>query len=580
MAPGETSIATMADPLVQTFLLIGGAFLGVLLLTRIRLSPIIGYVAAGLLLGPHGLGAIPEGEGTHLFGDLGVALLMFVIGLEFSFPRLIAAGGSVFGLGIGTVAAVAAAVALPAHYLAGIPMIKSTILGGAIAMSSTAIVHKQLVDADEVSSLHGIAATAIVLFEDLVALTVLAVVGALHTGTGQPLAEDVIIRMAISLSALAVVALLARRTIGKFLELVAKSRLNETFLLAVLTLIVGASLAAQAIGLSLPIGAFVVGMIVGESDFRHQLEDEIRPFRDLLVGVFFITVGMSLDWSQVTAQPGITAGILTAIVVVKFVVVSMVVRISGSPAHSAIKTGLLLAHSGELGLLIVERSLATSLLPGSVGQPILGAIAASMLIGPLLAQFRERIASAVSEVHSAELPSRHEESVRASSADLLDHVVLAGCGPVGRLVAITLEASKVPYIAVERNIERLRRAQNDGHKAVFGDATRSGILKAAGIQRAAAIVILVNDWRRSVRIIQEAKHLNPDIQVIASLRDDAHLGALVRAGASHIFPENFAAGLGLAAQALMSLGVAPAEAMDRIRAIRAALSPELRLLPS
>ncbi len=386
--------------------------------------------------------------------------------------------------------------------------------------------------------------------------------------------------MAVSFLAFAGVALLTRRTLGRLLEWVARSRLNEAFLLAVLTLIVGSSLAAQAIGLSLPIGAFVVGMIVGESDFRHQLEDEIRPFRDLLVGIFFITVGMSVDWSEIMTKPGMTAGILGAVVLLKFIVVFGVARLSGMAKHSAIRTGLLLAHSGELGLLIIGRSLENTLLPASVGQPILGAVAVSMLFGPLLAQFSDKLATAASRAPGADLTDQQEASVRESSADLQGHVVLAGCGPVGRLVAIALENSKVPYVAIERNVERLRRAQSDGHKAVFGDASRSGILKAAGVERAAAIVVLVNDWHRSIRIIQEAKHLNPNIQVIASLRDDAHLGALVQAGASHIFPENFAAGLGLAAQALMSLGVPPAEAMEKIRSIRAELSPELRLLPA
>jgi CPA2 family monovalent cation:H+ antiporter-2 len=239
-----------------------------------------------------------------------------------------------------------------------------------------------------------------------------------------------------------------------------------------------------------------------------------------------------------------------------------------------------LAHAGELGLLIVGHALDTALLPTPIGQPILGAIALSMLLAPLVAQLSDRLAALAARAPRPALADQQEASIRATSAGLSGHVVLAGCGPVGRLVAITLEARRVPYVAIERDVERLRRAQNDGHRAVFGDATRAGILKAAGIERAAAIVILVNNWHRSVRIIREARHLNPQIQVIASLRDDAHLGALVQAGASHIFPENYAAGLGLAAQALMSLGVEPGEAMATIQAIRAELSPGLQLLPA
>lgn len=239
---------------------------------------------------------------------------------------------------------------------------------------------------------------------------------------------------------------------------------------------------------------------------------------------------------------------------------------------------LLLAHSGELGLLIVGRSLDSALLSPAIGQPVLGAIAASMLVGPILAQWSDRAGDLILRSRDP-LGAEIETAVRTTSQELKGHVVLAGCGPVGRLVALTLEASEIPYLAIERNVERLRRAQQDGHKAVFGDASRAGILKAAGVDRAAAIIVLVNNWHRSVRIIREAKRLNPAIHVIASLRDDAHLGELAQAGAAHVFPENYAAGLGLGAQALMTLGMSADDATDRIRAMRAQLSPDLQIVP-
>jgi CPA2 family monovalent cation:H+ antiporter-2 len=459
-----------------------------------------------------------------------------------------------------------------------LPLLPAALLGGAIAMSSTAIIQKHLVDTDAVSSRHGVAATGIVLFEDLVALILLSLIAALPDAANEVEMEKVLLRMGVSFVALAGVALLARRTLGRLLGWVARSGPDETFLLAVLTLVVGASLAAEEIGLSLPIGAFVVGMMVGESDFRHQLEEEIRPFRDLLLGIFFVTIGMSVDWSQILAQPAVTFLVLAAILVVKFLVVFGVTRLSGLPASSAVKTGLLLAHSGELGLLIVGRSLDSALLSPAIGQPVLGAIAASMLVGPILAQWSDRAGDLMvrsRDPRGAEI----ETAVRTTSQELKGHVVLAGCGPVGRLVALTLEASEIPYLAIERNVERLRRAQQEGHKAVFGDASRAGILKAAGVDRAAAIIVLVNNWHRSVRIIREAKRLNPAIQVIASLRDDAHLGELAQAGAAHVFPENYAAGLGLGAQALMTLGMTADDATDRIRAMRAQLSPDLQIVP-
>lgn len=568
----------MEEQLAQTFLLIAAAFVAVAILARLRLSPVLGYLAAGLLLGPHGIGAVTDSEGTHFFGELGIALLMFVIGLEFSVPRLLSSGGAMIGLGFGTVAGATLLAGAASHFLVGLPLLPAALLGGAIAMSSTAIIQKHLVDTDAVSSRHGVAATGIVLFEDLVALILLSLIAALPDAANEVEMEKVLLRMGVSFVALAGVALLARRTLGRLLGWVARSGPDETFLLGVLTLVVGASLAAEKIGLSLPIGAFVVGMMVGESDFRHQLEEEIRPFRDLLLGVFFVTIGMSVDWSQILAQPAVTFLVLAAILVVKFLVVFGVTRLSGLPASSAVKTGLLLAHSGELGLLIVGRSLDSALLSPAIGQPVLGAIAASMLVGPILAQWSDRAGDLILRSRDP-LGAEIETAVGTTSQELKGHVVLAGCGPVGRLVALTLEASEIPYLAIERNVERLRRAQQDGHKAVFGDASRAGILKAAGVDRAAAIIVLVNNWHRSVRIIREAKRLNPAIHVIASLRDDAHLGELAQAGAAHVFPENYAAGLGLGAQALMTLGMSADDATDRIRAMRAQLSPDLQIVP-
>ncbi|WP_278987569.1 cation:proton antiporter [Sphingobium yanoikuyae] len=571
----------MEEALVQTFLLISAAFVAVAILTRLRLSPIVGYLAAGLLLGPTGLGVISHhADATHFFGELGIALLMFVIGLEFSIPRLVTAGKSVLLLGAATLAGTGAIVATLAHLLGGIPLMQSAIVGGAVAMSSTAIVHKHLIDTDETASRHGLAATGIVLFEDLVALALIALVSALQGTTGSGEMEHVLGKLAVSLVAVAVVALLTRRTLGRLLGWVARSKVNEVFLLAVLTMVVGASLAAQSLGLSLPLGAFIVGMMVAESDFRHQLEDEIRPFRDLLLGVFFITVGMSVDWAEIGAAPGITLAIFVTIIVVKMAVVFAVSRVSGMGSGSAVKAGLLLAHAGELGLLVIERCLEGSLLSPAIGQPILGAVAISMLTGPMLAQLGDRAINSLNVSVDKDDLDHAEGGVNEAGGDLDKHIILAGCGPVGRLVAVTLENAGIKYLAVERNIDRLRRAQADGHKVVFGDATRSGILDAAGVGRARAMVVLVNDWHRSTKIIREARRMNPALQIIASLRDDTHLSELVEAGASHIFPENYASGLGLAAQALMSLGVPPAEAMEKIRSIRAELSPELRLLPA
>jgi monovalent cation:H+ antiporter-2, CPA2 family len=377
-----------------------------------------------------------------------------------------------------------------------------------------------------------------------------------------------------------VVALLARRTVGRLLAWTARSASNEVFLLSTVLLILATAFAAEQLALSLPVGAFIVGMMVGESDFRHQLEEEIRPFRDLLLGLFFLTIGTSIDLALVAREPMAIAAALILLILVKFSIVFAVVRFSRADRVTALRTALILAHGGEFSLLIVSQSLAGGLIPAAFGQPVLAAAALSLMLAPALVQWNGRIAAAVTgREQSGENDHAEPAEIVARTRSLTNHVILAGCGPVGRLVATALEASGVPYVAVERDVGRLRKAQSQGHHVVFGDVTRPGILKAVGVHRARAVVALLNERRRLEQLVQRIRQLEPGLPVIVSTRDDTGLKGLVEAGATHIFPENLAAGLALAAQTMMVLGVPPREALARVRAVRSELNPELRALP-
>ncbi|MFL0588513.1 cation:proton antiporter, partial [Sphingomonas olei] len=378
------------------FVLALASFAAVAAISRLRFSPIVGYLGAGLAIGPHGLNLLPATENIRVLGEVGVALLMFVVGLEFSFKRLLEARRVVFGLGsvqVGTTALLAA----PLGIWAGVGVLPSLLIGFALAMSSTAIVHKQLIDQDEVATHHGVLATGFLLFQDFAALPLLAVVGALHGGTGSTLGTLLAVGMSIAVFLL--VALLARPTLGRILAWTARSHSNELFLLATVLLVLGGAVAAEALHLSLPIGAFIVGMAVGESDFRHQLEEEIRPFRDLLLGLFFLTVGMMIDWRVVLAQPGTTFAALTLLLAIKLGVVFLLVRSTGVSGRTSARVALLLAHGGEFALLLVSQTLGTDLVPAYFGQPVLAAVALSMLIAPALAQWNGRIAAAVFSSH-------------------------------------------------------------------------------------------------------------------------------------------------------------------------------------
>jgi len=564
--------------LIDALVLILASLALIALLTRMRLSPIVGYLIAGVVVGPHGLNLVSASEGTRFLGELGIAALMFVIGFEFSWPRIVAAGRLVFVVGLLQVGLTALAVAAAA-LMVGLPPLAALLLGFALAHSSTAIIHKQLLDQDEVATPHGITTTGILLFQDLAALPILLLIGAIAAGGEHDLSRT-LLRMGGAVILFLGVALFARRTIGRIFDWIARTGSNEPLMLAAFALMAGVALIAESVGLSLAIAAFIVGMVVSESDYRHHLADELRPVRDLLLGLFFLTIGMSVDWSVVVTEPAVTLGALLLLLLVKLIIVFVVVRLSGAERGMALRTAIVLAHGGEISLLILTQAIAAGLVPQNVAQAAMAGTAASILLAPILIQFNRHIAEEAISTSPYLGPGPDSEDLMGKSAgDLKNHVILAGCGPVGRLLATVLEANRVPYLAIERDLERLRIAQREGHRVLFGDATRRGVLEAAGIEEAAALVALLNSQPRIEHLVRQARHLNPVIPILVSTRDDRGLAPIVKAGATYIFPENHAAGLALAVQTFVVLGVPPAEALTRVRAARAQLNPELRALP-
>ena len=580
----------MAERLLfEILVIVAASFLAVALLTRRRFSPIVGYLAAGLLIGPHGLNLLPATDTVRVLGELGVALLMFIVGLEFSLPRMIAARGVVFGMGGLQVAATTLLAALAAWLVGGIDWLAGAVVGGTIAVSSTAIAAKQLADQGELNTQHGRLALGVLLFQDLATLPFLILVDARSGRTGDSLTVAGL-RAGLAVGLFLVIALLARRALVRYMAWVARARSPELFLLGALLLVVGAVVIAHAAGLSLPIGAFLAGMVVGESDFRHQLEEDIRPFRDVLLGLFFITIGMAIDPRAITAHPLLIVLALAALVVGKAVVVVALARGLGWSTTPALRAGLVLAHGGEFALLLVAQARGAGLLASDVAQFVLISVAVSMALAPVLIQHNGPLAARLVAVASRRpvgvehgSPDAAAERAVAEASDALSgHAILCGCGRIGRLVATALEASGIPYIALERDVERLRVAQDFGHRVIFGDATRHGILDAAGLKRAAAVVSTLPVEAGVERLVRYVRHIHAsaDLPVIVSADDDTGLGPLVAAGATRVLPENLAAGLGVAAQTLAALGMDPREVEARMAAIRAALSPELRDLPS
>ena len=562
------------DLLIKTLVVILASVCAISLVARLRFPAAAGYLLAGLVIGPHGLQLISASDEARFLAELGIIFLMFMAGLEFSLPAMIAARRDVFGAGslqVGITVFVVTGIAA----LWGVSLSGAVLLGGAVAMSSTAITLKQLVDQGEVSSQQGRLVLGILLFQDLAVLPFLVVLGGWQFGDGpEPLGA--LRQLATATIVLGAAAIVCKPVFRAWLTWVAQTNSVDLFLLTVLLLALGTAFVGHLAGLSGPIGAFLAGMVVGESDFRHQVEDDIRPFRDILLGLFFVTVGMEVDPSTVVVAPISVLAWIAVCLAGKAFVMIQVGAIMRWPAPVAVRAAVILAHGGEAGLLLLTQAMRVNALEASVGQPALFALAVSMALGPMLIQASSRFAELVRGA-SHRLKARAEEAaIREESRDLSDHVILCGCGRVGRPVALVLEAAKAPYIAIETDLMRFRRAKKSGHKVVFGDAGRKRVMEAAGIARA-RLVVVTFDRRHLIEHIQHFVHLqNPAASSIVSATDDQELSSLARAGASIVFPENIAAGLALADQVLLVCGFSQDDAASIVTAARAELHPELR----
>lgn len=558
-------------PLAQSLIFITAAVIAVAPFSLLRMPAAPGYLLAGLIIGPHGLGLVEVGEETHFLAELGLIFLLFMVGLEFSIPKIVAArrdvllGGSLqFGLMLTVVAMALAAT--------GEPIRAAIVIGAAVAMSSLAITLKQLAEQGELSSRHAQLALGILLFQDLAALPMLILVDSWSIG-GQPEPLDILRQMAVAIIVLAAAGLAARPLIHAGFAGVLKTRSPDLFLLWVLLVALGTAYLVTVAGLSAPVGAFIAGVVIGESEFRLRVEEDIRPFRDALVGLFFVTVGMEIDPSIIASFPGASAIWLLVFLAVKPLVAFPVGLIVTRSRHVAARTAVILSHGGEFGLMLITLALSGGIIPPNTGQPVLAALAVTMGIAPLIIQrnhWAERLFGRFDRRMEAT-----EAAIRAEASELQDHVILCGCGRVGRVVATVLEAAEIDYIAIEHDLARFRAAQRQGHNVVFGDASHSRILDAAGIRHAQLLVLTFDNHRAVERILHHARQRATALASLISTADDREVVRFAELGATAVFPENLAAGLGLADQALLLCGKTQEEAARIVTSVRAELNPEI-----
>ena len=556
----------MIAPLTQVLILLASSVLFVTLARRVGVPTTLAYLVVGVILGPHALGVVSDSGTTRQLADLGVAFLLFTLGLEFSLPRMLAMRREVFGLGAAQVATTAAVFAL-IGWAMGLPWLIAVVVGGAVSMSSTAILLAQLTERSELNRTHGRLAFSMLLFQDLAFVPFLALASALAAGGGRfELGGSLLAVVGGMISIVAVLAT-GRWLLRPLFHEIAHSRLRELFTLAVLLVVLASAWATTVAGLSLALGAFLSGMMLAETEYRHQIEAVIRPFRDILLGVFFISVGMLLDMRVLAEELWVALATLATLIVLKATVAALVTRPFTTTRFKALRTGIVISIGGEFGVALCTIGLQADLIPGRIGEPLLVAIVLSMVLSPFILNNNKAVARFLLREKGPPVSSAREDVATIEIARR-EHVILCGFGRVGQNVARVLESQGFEYIALDLDPARIRAARQAGDPVVFGDSADESMLVKVGLETASAVVVSFSDPATSVGIVHGIRRLRPDVPVLVRTADDVRLKELQDAGATDVVPETFEASLMLVSHVLMLLHVPVTKVVRTVNEIR------------
>lgn len=526
------------------------------LFRRWRISPILGFLAAGVLLGPYGLGALGDSLAWLKYftvenpaeiaqlAEFGVVFLLFTIGLELSWERLRLMRGDVFGLGAGQVflsLLLIAAVAV----LSGLSIPVAAAIGAALALSSTAIVMPSLLEAKRQHSRPGRAVFAVLLFQDLAVAPILVTLAVLAGQSQEGLSPKLLLAFAPAALGMLALVVVGRLALRPMLRSVAKARSEELFVAACLLVVIGAGLAASLAGLSMALGAFIAGVLLAETEYRHQVEVTIEPFKGLLLGLFFLSVGIGLDLSVVAASPTLVVELAVGLIMVKTLVVLGLARLAGMTGREALETGLLLAGGGEFAFVILSFAIGAGLLDNELGQSLLVAATLSMIAIPFLASLAFRLNS---RPRAPEVPPGQTERVEGA-------IVVVGYGRVGRLVGDMLGRHEIPWVAADLDARFVEEGRRAGKAVYFGDAMRPEFLRRCGLEDARALVVTMDNPEAAEAVVAVARSMRPQIAIVVRARDARHAQRLYELGATDAVPETVEASLQLSETVLVEVGV-------------------------
>ncbi|WP_432722414.1 monovalent cation:proton antiporter-2 (CPA2) family protein [Jeongeupia wiesaeckerbachi] len=551
--------------LSSLLLLLAAAVITVVLCRLVKLPAMLGYLFVGMLIGPYALGLIASSEeATHL-AEYGVVFLMFTLGLEFNLAKLKAMRRIVFGLGAAQVGGMVLLViglmlAVQLSWAAGLA------LGGALAMSSTAMVSKLLSERNELNAAHGQNAIGILLFQDLAVVPLLIMLPVLsHPGEAM--------LNALALAALKIVVVLflllnlGQKLMRPWFNLVAKQHSSELFMLNLLLVTLGIAWLTELSGLSLALGAFLAGMLIAETEYRYQVEDDIRPFRDLLLGLFFVTVGMTLNFGQLADRWWLVLIILVILLPLKIAMIAGIARWFGASPGVSLRTGFALGQGGEFAFVLLTLAGSGKLLPEPLLQATTAAIVLSMLATPFIVQHSDKLVLRLAASEWMNMAANlHQIAVRTMQSQ--GHVIVCGYGRSGQSLARILTEEKIPFFALDLDPEKVREAGAAGESVVYGDAAKREVLMAAGLMRARALVVSYADTHSAMKILELAHQIRPELPVIVRTYDETDVDKLKNAGAAEVVAEILEGSLMLASHTLMLLGIPLNTVLKRIRHVR------------
>tara|TARA_B100000767_G_scaffold275021_1_gene310075 strand:- start:2164 stop:4089 length:1926 start_codon:yes stop_codon:yes gene_type:complete len=537
----------------------------VALFRYLRLPPMIAYFVVGLILGPYALGVLPDSESSRHFVEFGIVFLMFTIGLEFSLPKLNSMRHILFGLG-GAQVAITLLTAMVFSTFLGLDLAEAFIIGSALTMSSTAIVSKILMERIDLNSRHGQLSIGILLFQDIAVILVLILIPVFNSQV-----IDLYSLLWISLFKIIVLLFILFRVgqpvMNFWFGIVAKQKSRELFVLNVLMITLIFAYVTKLTGLSYALGAFLAGMLISETRYRYQVESDIASFRDILLGLFFISIGMMLNLDVLVEYYPLIFFIFFTYTIFKATVITFLARLFKYELGVGIRAGVILGQAGEFSFVILALGQEQGLISGDILQIILSVCLLSMLFASLIIPFNGRIARYISKEYLRN-SEKLVNKIEASSEDFNNHVIICGYGRGGQYLGRFLKEENISFIAIDMDLNRVNDAANAGEKVMYGDASRRVVLRAAGVERAKALVIAYSDDRSSLKVLNVIRDIYPDLPVIVRTRDESSIQQLQDAGATDVVPEVLESSLMLASHALVLLDVPLARVIKKIRAFR------------